>query len=320
MIKLVSSLVAPYDGDSTKLDCTLDSLRTLSPLITDDNKATTFQAIASRMSDKARQSLPTINENTTIELIITGLQKCKVKTSPEAALNLLNATKQTGDLKTFTNEIEKKMLALERAYKDDEMADATASRYATKAAIKALANGLKSSEVRTIVKAGRFDKLSEAIDTATEESIDRTTSPTNVASVLSYYRNFGNNQSNGFQSHNFGYRNNGNYRGNRNFQGNGNFQRNENYRGNRNSNNLGNGNFQNNGNFRNNNQRYNTFRNNGNFNNQRHNNNNNSNNNQGTGRRIFVANAENGQIPQQQQQVGGTALPQVQIASIQQRQ
>lgn len=252
MIKLVSSVVALYDGESQKLDQTLDALRTIKPLIADANREATLQAVVSRFSGKARQKVSTVTANTSIDTIIAALGDCRIKTNPESILALLNATTQTSDIKPYIAEIEKHTLALEQAYVNDEMAVATASKYANKAGIKALANGLKNPQAKTIIKAGRFEKLSEAIEAAVEESLEQTNSTTAQATVLAYNQNVRSNQPNDYPR-NYNRPNNYGRRGNqRNFQPRNNFNRenfpnNRNFHNNRNvQTNFGNRNYQNN--------------------------------------------------------------------------
>ena len=164
MIKLVTSLVQPYDGRNEKLGCVLDALKTIKPLVTNENRSVTIQAIVSRFSDKARQAIPNILPATTVDDIINGLEiKCKTKASPDTVVAKLNATKQNGDINQFTDAIEKLSLDLEKAYIDDDIPAETSAKMARKAAIKALYGGVRNQEVKVVLKAGQFNTLTNAI-------------------------------------------------------------------------------------------------------------------------------------------------------------
>lgn len=93
--------------------------------------------------------------------------------SPEAVVAKLNATRQTSTIVDFTDKIEKLALELEKTYLTENVPLVSATRLASKAAVKALTNGVKNSEIQLILKAGQFENLTSAITKVTELEADQ---------------------------------------------------------------------------------------------------------------------------------------------------
>lgn len=193
IIKITSSLIPQYDGNGEKLSNIISALTALKTVATAATEPTAVQIILSKLEKKAKSA---VGENpANIEAIkLALLQKCKQHISADVIMSKLNATRQSGALNKFSSEIEELTSQLETAYINDAIPIETATKMANKAGIKALAKGLKNQSIQTIIKAGTFASLHEAIGRAAENDNDTTS----TAGIL-YYNNS---------------RGRGNYRGN----------------------------------------------------------------------------------------------------------
>ena len=318
IIKITSTLVPDYDGQGDKLKNVTSALNALSTLVTDDTEPIAVQVILSKLTKKARSAVGDNPAN--IAEIVTKLEaKCSSVISSETVLNKLKKTKQTGSLGKFLTEIEDFADKLEAALLLENYSAEHAEKVANKAAISALREGLRNERTQLAMEVGTFAKLSEAIAKATE--ID---SKAPIANV--YYQNQTGNRggfisgnrynNNDHQNHNNRYNNNGYQNQNNRFNNNG--YQNQNNRYNNNG-------YQNQNNRYNNNapQSYYNNDNRGGFgNNRNRQNNQNNQNTSGTGRQVLLNRTGNGQIPQQNNQVGGQQInpPNVTIAQVQNRQ
>lgn len=184
IIKTASTLIPAYDGSAEKLDATLAAINALKTIITEDNKTAAINVILSKLSDKARAAVG-VNINNVDEIVQKLQEKCTPRQQPETVLAKLNAVKQIGELDQFTNQVEKLSLELEKSYIALNIPVEVAAKMASKSGIKALANGIRCQETRTILKAGQFDNLNSAIGRATENYAE------NATNILHYkiYRN-----------------------------------------------------------------------------------------------------------------------------------
>lgn len=186
VIKITSSLIPQYDGNGDKLTNIIAALTALQVIVTATTEPTAVQIILSKLEKKAKSAVGKNPAN--IEAIKNALtQKCKQHISSDVVLAKLNATRQTGALNKFTGEIEELTTQLETAYIHDDIPIDTATKMANKAGIKALAKGLKSQNSQTIIKAGTFASLHEAIGRAAENDTD----PTPTVGMLYYSNNRG---------------------------------------------------------------------------------------------------------------------------------
>lgn len=182
MIKVITSLLPVYDGNSEKLNGVLSALNVFKTLINDANENAAMQTILSRLEGKARAAATDNPAN--VDVLIANLTaKCKSKITPDAVLAKLNATKQHESFENFTNAIEKLTIELERAYISDDVQLETATKLATNAGIKALISGIRNNETRLLLKAGQFDSLAKAVQKATENEASTSQNP---ASILQY--------------------------------------------------------------------------------------------------------------------------------------
>ncbi|XP_055635701.1 uncharacterized protein LOC129775246 isoform X3 [Toxorhynchites rutilus septentrionalis] len=167
IIKVITSLVPPYDGKPDKLNNVISSLQACKPLINNDNNAAAIQTILSRMEGKARAAI-TETPNS-IDTIITKLkEKCQISVEPNTLIAKLNATKQSDSFVKFSEEIEKLTLNLERAYLNENVPLETATKLATNAGLKALSTGARNNEIKQLLKYREFNSLTKAIEKASE--------------------------------------------------------------------------------------------------------------------------------------------------------
>lgn len=206
IIKVIGSLVPSYDGSTEKLDSVVAALTAINTLINDDNRALAIQVVLSKLEGKARSA---VGQNPAdITTIIDRLkQKCFKPDQPDVIIAKLNATRQTNELETFTNQIERLALELEKAYIAEGIPIDAATKISTKAAVKSLTAGIKNNETKLILKAGQFETLSAAVGKAAEN--ESTEKPQNVYQIQTRFsgRGRGNGQGNG----------RGNWRGNRGY-------------------------------------------------------------------------------------------------------
>lgn len=154
IVKLIAALLPHYDGNADKLDSTIAALKAINTLINDNTRAIAIQVILSRLEGKARSAVNAAPA--TVDDIITSLEaKCQKKQSQEAVVAKLNATKQNSTIVEFADKIEKLSLELEKAYLAESVPLDSASRLASKAAVKALTNGVKNPEAQLILKASK---------------------------------------------------------------------------------------------------------------------------------------------------------------------
>lgn len=156
IIKTASALIPNYDGSSDKLDATISAIRALEPIINDENRAAAINVILSKFSGKARSAIGG-NPATLNDIIQNLSDKCKSQEQPEVIQAKLNALRQTSELNKFTKQVEKLTRDLEKCYIAENVPVDTASKLATKAGVKALANGIRSQETKLLLKAGQYD-------------------------------------------------------------------------------------------------------------------------------------------------------------------
>lgn len=203
-IKIVAALVPQYSGSVDKLPAVISALTALKSLITNDNRAAAIQVVLSRFDGKARAA---VGDNpATIDAIIDILKdKCDKRPHPETVVAKLNAAKQTGDISQFAQQIETLTTELEKCYLAENVPVNTATNLATRAGVKALTAGIRSSETKMILKAGQFNTLSAAVEKAIEN--EPTKEPQSISQMM--YAKRGSFQSRGRantrQNHNRGF-------------------------------------------------------------------------------------------------------------------
>lgn len=167
VIKITSTLIPNYSGNPDKLESVVSALNALDTIVTDATRTAAINVVLSKLEGKARSAVG--NAPQTINVIVQNLRdKCKNTQTSELLLAKLSATRQTGTLSNFTDEVEKLTTQLENIYLAQNIPDNTASKMAVKAGIKALCGGIKNTQTQLILKAGNFETLNAAIIKATE--------------------------------------------------------------------------------------------------------------------------------------------------------
>lgn len=171
-IKTGATLIHVYDGNPTNLDTFLDSVALFADLVDNDNaaasqdvknaaKATALRFIKTRLTEAARQAIP---ENATLDQLIDALKaNCSPKTTADNVLAKLKSTRQSTSAEAFCTEVEKLTQELKTIYIRNRIPADVATQMATKSGVDALIAGTKNSETKTILRAGMFTKINDAI-------------------------------------------------------------------------------------------------------------------------------------------------------------
>lgn len=182
-VKLGTSLISVYDGKPENLDAFIDAVRlfedTVNQTFADGTPAqkaaaaqTVVRFVRTRLTDKARQ---TINENQNLDEMLVAIRAhCESKISADSLIAKLKTVRQNGDLTEFCDKVDRICSQLKSVYLRDEIPQVTATKMSTKCGIEALIRGANNNDAKIILKAGSFDKLSDAIQKLMENS-----SPTN---------------------------------------------------------------------------------------------------------------------------------------------
>nr|XP_029731195.1 uncharacterized protein LOC115267842 [Aedes albopictus] len=229
LIKVISTLVPQYEGESEKLSCVLDALRAVNTLITDATRQMSIQVILARFSGKARNAIGQ-NPQTVQEIIDALEQRCKSTETPEMIIAKLNSMKQQGEISKFTECVEKLTTQLENAYISDNIPAQTAAKMAVSAGVKSLTNGIKTQDSKILLKAGQFSTISSAIQKVLENEpsasqptqmfVANKAKPNDKNNSYNRSNNFSRSNNNGFQAR--GRYNNGRYPSNNYWQARGN--------------------------------------------------------------------------------------------------
>lgn len=231
-IKLGTSIISMYDGKPENLEAFIDSVRlfedTVNQTFADATQAqktaaaqTVVRFVRTRVTDRARQ---TINDNQTLNQMLEAIRAhCEIKVSADSLIAKLKSVKQNGDFNDFCEEVDKICSQLKSVYLRDEIPQVTATKMSSKCGIEALIRGANNNDAKIILKAGSFDKLSDAIQKLMENS-----TPTNQIFTASrvYQQNRGrssyrgnsrghfqtNRGQNNFPRNNYSRGNRGNYR------------------------------------------------------------------------------------------------------------
>ncbi|XP_054746332.1 uncharacterized protein DDB_G0289917-like [Anastrepha obliqua] len=207
----------------------------------------TFEEIAVEVikSKIVGSTLYKVQNETTINAIIKKLQDTIVGETSDVVKAKLSKTMQKGKTaEKFTTEIDNLRKLLEASYIDEGLSAEHADKFSTKEAINAMVKNCEHGKLKTILEAGNFKTMDEAVTKYIQCSTEMTGNPNSILLAQrgrgnynnrNNYRGRGNGRGNGR-----GYYNNNNYNNNnRNNGQNNNYQYN-NYRGNNRGNNRGN--------------------------------------------------------------------------------
>lgn len=167
IIKITAQLIPQYDGSVDKLPSVVAALTALNTLVTDANRVAAIQVVLSRLEGKARMA---VGDNpATIDEITNKLkEKCDKRSQPETVVAKLDATKQTGSINLFAQQIEALTVELEKCYLAENIPVGAATNLAMRAGIKALTAGVRHKDTKLILKAGQFSTLASAVAKAVE--------------------------------------------------------------------------------------------------------------------------------------------------------
>nr|XP_041632374.1 integrator complex subunit 5-like protein [Drosophila kikkawai] len=268
-IKEISSAIPEFNGQKLHLQRFVTALKLV------NLTKGTFEHIAVEVikSKIVGSTLYKVQDETTINAIIKKLQDTVVGETSDVLKAKMAKTIQKGKTaEKFTTEIDNLRKLLEASYIDEGLSAEHADKFSTKEAITTMVKNCEHGRLKTILEAGNFTTMNEAVTKYLQSSTEMTG---NANTIL--YAQRGNN----YRGNN--YRNN--YRGRGNSRGN--------YR-----NNGYNRNYQNNGYNRNNyNNNNNNYRGNNRSGNHRGGNSNWSNSNNRTNVRLAQTNSENQEHP-----------------------
>lgn len=168
-IKTATAIVTTYDGSPTDLSAFIDSANLLKELTPPEHTALTIKFLRTRLTGKARLALPE-NFGTVDELIENVKSRCTSTVTPDNISTKLKATKQTGDLDQFCNEIDTLCNQLHASYIESGVPENVAKRMATKAGVEALTAGVGDRDTKIILKAGTHADVKQAIQKVLENA------------------------------------------------------------------------------------------------------------------------------------------------------
>ena len=192
-IKLGTALINTYDGCPEKLNTFLDAVSLFKDTVDTDFAAasaeqraaaseTLFKFIKTRLTGTARQAIN--GANSVNDVLQKIKEQCSSKVSSDSLRAKLKAVKQSGTITEFCEEIEKLTLQLANLYTEETIPATKANQMATKVGVETLICGIRNAETKTILKAGNFNKISEA----TQKLLEYNTEDKAQASVF-YTRN-----------------------------------------------------------------------------------------------------------------------------------
>lgn len=238
----LSLLIPAYDGNPSGRKSFLDAVGLVQQIVPPAQQNAALQLILSKLTGKARDLFSETPEN--FNTITNKIKdNCVDKTTSDNISNKLKHIKVKPDLSDTTKEIEDLCSKLTESYIREEIPENVARTMSKKAGVQALIKNSKKSETQMMLKVGKFENISEAINLVLENEDDQPSASIFRASAA---RNNNNNNNNirpsispsryYYNRNRFGYRNNQqhrNYNNNFNNNNNNNFNRNNNrFRGN----------------------------------------------------------------------------------------
>lgn len=227
-VRTATAVIQQYDGASDGLQAFVDSANLIKELTVPGQQPMLLKFLKTRVTGKARIGLPE-NINSFDEFIKNIKERCQDTTSPDQILAKLKSIKQKENLDSFCEQVETLTDKLKNIYLQQKIPAEVANKMVKKAAVDALISGVSNTETRTILKAGSFDNVKEAIQKVQENGTINQNHAILNFSTRGHHRQ-GGNKTTGFRQHNR--QNFNNFRGNNNrFRGNGN-RHGGNFRGN----------------------------------------------------------------------------------------
>lgn len=174
-LKTAASLLPHMDGTEKTTKELIDGIELYDALLDEaGKKSLTNYVLKARLSGNAKIRLQ--SAYATNEALITDIKALFLTKKSAGALSArLNGAKQGGkSIEEFGRTIEDLLLDLTIAQSDgNDEAVRVLTSVNEKLAINVFANGLQSSDMRTIVKARNYDRLSDAIRAAKDEELGK---------------------------------------------------------------------------------------------------------------------------------------------------
>lgn len=169
--RTAASLVPCLDGSEDTVNQLIDSIQLYSDMLTNDGKKSLVNyVLKTRLTQNAKLRLASTYN--TVETLITDIKTHLLTKKSSAALasDLHSAKQNNKTIDEFAKNIEELFINLTLAQADgDETKIPILKEVNEKLAINAFSNGLKISELRTIVKARDYATLKDAIVGAKDE-------------------------------------------------------------------------------------------------------------------------------------------------------
>lgn len=204
----LATLIPTFDGNSKGTKSFIDAVRLAETIVPAANKKAAIQLIFTKLTGKARDLFTVAPEE--YEGIINKLQtNCIDKTTSESALTKLKNTKPKNDIQAFTTEVDKLCDALTQAYIREQIPDVAARNLSKKSAIQTLIDGSKKTETKMMLKVGKFETLTEAINLVIENEQSTEHDANNRQVLQARQNNFKKFPNNRYHNNrNYGYQNN----------------------------------------------------------------------------------------------------------------
>lgn len=170
-LRTASSLLPPMDGTEDATNQLIDAIQLYNDLLDADGKKLLITYVLKvKLSQSAKMRLD--KTYATVEMLVSDMKKhLLTKKSATALATELHSIKQEGkSIDDFAKNIEELFLNLTLAQADGKENSLTVLREVNEnLAIHAFSNGLKNSELRTVIKARNYSSLKDAISGAKDE-------------------------------------------------------------------------------------------------------------------------------------------------------
>lgn len=169
-LKTAASLLPAMDGTEEGTKQLLDCIELYNELLDENGKKLLITyVLKSRLSQNAKMRLEKAYASVDLLVKDIKLHLLTKKSAPALSTQLHTVKQNHRNIQEFGQEIEQLLvnLTLSQADGDDE-AVKVLTKVNEKIAINTFANGLKNSEIRTIIKARNYDTLKDAVCAASE--------------------------------------------------------------------------------------------------------------------------------------------------------
>jgi len=159
-INTASKLIPVFDGKAENLTSFIDALEIIES-IKGENEQLAVSIIKTKLKGVARNLIG--NETTITEVISRLKNNVKGETVEVLSTKLMNLQQRNKAANQYTQEVEQMTKSLEGAYITDGLSLELARSYSTRHAVKAMTKNCTIDKVKTIMQAGTFNTMNEAI-------------------------------------------------------------------------------------------------------------------------------------------------------------